>query len=683
MNKYKTLQEQAKAKGKQLLIESVSYSPKAEDVIVFTSKDNKFTEAKSGKQFEARGILKNVPITRYTENANGRVYSKELWEAVHKSGMFEGSDALANHSDDDGDVLDQVGVWHNFQVGEEVSTADLYCIGAAGNLLLEKIKAGGKTGFSTVGFGELNEDGPLAGKEVNPSSYEYSQTDWVMKPSQGVFATQENLEEKSIVQKENKISESIITNKVEEKIKMVEVKGKMDKYLELSIKNQIKATIKEAIANENCVEAIKGLKEVSETIIPEMAEQKAQVEATIVQIQNTLEEQKNNAKQELKESKETLESLSKKYEASCETIKVLKENLDKASKIVEKANDKDIVKSVKMMEADLKQFSEDRELMEADIKVLVEEVQKRDSDLKVYEEDTELREKDIAKFKEEREKMKLKSSTKSKALKVAEKHIKELEKILKEDFDYDFDDEIMDDEDDLSGADIDGGLFDDDVENDEYIFEADEDGKEDEEKDDEDDKEEAKKESKKSKSKKRKEAEEDDSEDSDEDEEEMEESDDEDEDDEEEKMDESDDEDEDDEELDEAEEDDKEDDEKEDDSEDNADDKMAAVRAAKKEAIRRKKRQEAKRLQAKVDAKKKSVKESKAPVKEVVAYYKAIVEAKPSIRDIKEAVLKSGSIAEAIKKVTLFETKFGNDIHKLKESRKEQSSQFTNYKFKI
>jgi len=676
-----TLQEKAVLKGKLLLIEGIEYTPKIEEIQILV--ESKLIEAK-GKNLECRGILKNVPVTRYTENANGRIYSKKLWENVKASGMFEGADCLANHADDDGDVLNTVGIWKNFTVNEDTANADLYCIGAAGNLLLEKARAGGKVGFSTVGYGELVEDNsPQSGKNVQEESFEFENCDWVRKPSQNVFATQENLEEKSIVQKENKISESIITNKVEEKIKMVEVKGKMDKYLELSIKNQIKATIKEAIANENCVEAIKGLKEVSETIIPEMAEQKAQVEATIVQIQNTLEEQKNNAKQELKESKETLESLSKKYEASCETIKVLKENLDKASKIVEKANDKDIVKSVKMMEADLKQFSEDRELMEADIKVLVEEVQKRDSDLKVYEEDTELREKDIAKFKEEREKMKLKSSTKSKALKVAEKHIKELEKILKEDFDYDFDDEIMDDEDDLSGADIDGGLFDDDVENDEYIFEADEDGKEDEEKDDEDDKEEAKKESKKSKSKKRKEAEEDDSEDSDEDEEEMEESDDEDEDDEEEKMDESDDEDEDDEELDEAEEDDKEDDEKEDDSEDNADDKMAAVRAAKKEAIRRKKRQEAKRLQAKVDAKKKSVKESKAPVKEVVAYYKAIVEAKPSIRDIKEAVLKSGSIAEAIKKVTLFETKFGNDIHKLKESRKEQSSQFTNYKFKI
>ena len=671
-----TLEEKAKQKNKKLLIESTSYIPNIEDVVVET----KLVESANGKKQEARGILKNVPVTRYTENANGRIYPKELWSEVEKKKTFEGADCLANHAEDDGDVLNTVGIWKNFKVGENTATADLYCIGAAGNLLLEKARAGGKVGFSTVAFGTLSESD---NKTVMTDDFEFENCDWVRKPSQNVFATQENLEEKSIVQKENKISESIITNKVEEKIKMVEVKGKMDKYLELSIKNQIKATIKEAIANENCVEAIKGLKEVSETIIPEMAEQKAQVEATIVQIQNTLEEQKNNAKQELKESKETLESLSKKYEASCETIKVLKENLDKASKIVEKANDKDIVKSVKMMEADLKQFSEDRELMEADIKVLVEEVQKRDSDLKVYEEDTELREKDIAKFKEEREKMKLKSSTKSKALKVAEKHIKELEKILKEDFDYDFDDEIMDDEDDLSGADIDGGLFDDDVENDEYIFEADEDGKEDEEKDDEDDKEEAKKESKKSKSKKRKEAEEDDSEDSDEDEEEMEESDDEDEDDEEEKMDESDDEDEDDEELDEAEEDDKEDDEKEDDSEDNADDKMAAVRAAKKEAIRRKKRQEAKRLQAKVDAKKKSVKESKAPVKEVVAYYKAIVEAKPSIRDIKEAVLKSGSIAEAIKKVTLFETKFGNDIHKLKESRKEQSSQFTNYKFKI
>ena len=657
MNSYKTLQEKAKAKGKLLLIESVSYIPKSEDVIVFTSKDNKFTEAKGGKQFEARGVLKNVPITRYTENANGRIYSRNLWENVQKSGLFEGSDSLANHAEDDGNVLDQVGVWHNLQIGEDTATADLYCIGAAGNLLLEKIKAGGKTGFSSVGFGELSESGPLAGKEVIPESYEYSNTDWVMKPSQGVYGTQENLGESVQTQKENKIIESIITNNIQ--TKKVEVNKKMDKYLELSIKNQIKSTIKEAIANENCVEAIRELKEVSETIVPEMAEQKAQVEAAIVQIQTKLAEQKESAKLELRESKETLETLTKKYKESCAVIDVLNEKLEKASKIVEKATDKDIVKSMKIMEEDIAQFSKDRVLMESDIAVLREEIKHRDADLKSFEEDTILRDKDINKFKEERVKMKKKMDKTSKQLEVAEKHIKGLEKILKEEFDYTFEDEMgLDDSDkDKKEKDIfDGDLEDDDMfmdddlmsdpEEEEYIFEAESDEDEDSKEDDEEDKKELD------------EADEDEDKDKDD-------SEDEDKDNSNDDMKEAEDDDEDD-----KEEDDDEDD-KEDDKED-ADDKMAAVRAA-KESIQRLKKASVKPV----------VKEAKGPAPEIISYYKECVKAKPAVKDIQKEILSSKSLLEAVKKVNAFGTKFGNDVHKIKESKKDNKQEFVPYKFKI
>ena len=144
MNRYKTLQEKAKAKGKLLLVESVSYIPKQDDVVILT--DSKLTESINGKQYECRGILKNVPVTRYTENANGRVYSEELWRNVEKQGMFEGSDCLADHAEDDGSVLSTVGVWHNFRVGESTANADLYCKKKKKELILEKAKAGGKIG---------------------------------------------------------------------------------------------------------------------------------------------------------------------------------------------------------------------------------------------------------------------------------------------------------------------------------------------------------------------------------------------------------------------------------------------------------------------------------------------------------------------------------------------------------
>jgi hypothetical protein len=596
MDRLKTLQERAKEKGKLLLIEGVSYLPKSDDVVIFDN--TKLTEDAKGNKFEARGILKNVPVTRYTENANGRIYSKALWENVHKSGMFEGADCLANHAEDDGSVLNTVGVWHNFTVGESTSNADLYCIGEAGQLLLEKAKAGGKVGFSTVGFGELNESD---GKSVIESTFEFENCDWVRKPSQNVFATVENLTES--VKDKSKVLENKTTNILSEN--KIEVRN-MDKMTEATFKNQIRSAIKEAIANENYVEAIKELKEVSKTIPSEMVEQVAQVESAIMQLQEKISTDKVNAEKELKESKETLESLTEKYDVACKTIEQLKENLEKASKIVEKSSDPAVIKSMKLMEADIEQFTEDRIKMEKDIEIFIEEIEKRDADLAIYEEDTEKRDADIERFIEERKEMKSKISNTSKQLKVAESHITKLEKILENEYGYEFeDDNLM-----VATEDYDEPMYDsyddevigdnmvDDYLTDEFDlgyeagYEA---AIEDEfyESEDEDE------------------------------EEELEE---------------------------ETEDEDKEDD----------DDKMAKVRDAKKES-------------------------SKSKMKpEVISYYKAAVKETPALKDIKESILKSGSVFEAVKKVKIFEQKFGNDVHKLKENiAQDRSRKFKPYKLTL
>lgn len=598
MDRLKTLQERAKEKGKLLLIEGVSYLPKSDDVVIFDN--TKLTEDAKGNKFEARGILKNVPVTRYTENANGRIYSKALWENVHKSGMFEGADCLANHAEDDGSVLNTVGVWHNFTVGESTSNADLYCIGEAGQLLLEKAKAGGKVGFSTVGFGELNESD---GKSVIESTFEFENCDWVRKPSQNVFATVENLTES--VKDESKVLENKTTNIISEN--KIEVRN-MDKMTEATFKNQIRSAIKEAIANENYVEAIKELKEVSKTIPSEMVEQVAQVDSAIMQLQEKISTDKANAEKELKESKETLESLTEKYDVACKTIEQLKENLNKASKIVEKASDPEVVKSMRLMEADIEQFTEDRIKMEKDIKIFVEEIEKRDADLAIYDEDTQKRDADIERFIEERKKMKSKISNTSKQLRHAEKHIRKLEKILEDEYGFEFEDGIAGDteyynepsiydayDDEVIGDDIVDDYLVDEVDEFDIGYEAGyEAAIEDEFYESEDD------------------------------------------------------EDDDEEELEEEEKDDDEDD----------DDKMAKVRAAKKESSKIK--------------------------PEVISYYKAAVKETPALKDIKESILKSGSVFEAVKKVRIFEQKFGNDVHKLKEDILEtRNRKFKPYKLSI
>lgn len=476
MNRYKTLQEKAKAKGKLLLVESVSYIPKQDDVVILT--DSKLTESINGKQYECRGILKNVPVTRYTENANGRVYPKSLWENVAKQNMFEGSDCLADHAEDDGSVLSTVGVWHEFQVNEDTATASLYCIGDAGSLLLEKAKAGGKIGFSTVGFGELSESDS---KTVMPESYEYENTDWVRKPSQNVFATIEHISESikinENIQTKNNILENKNTNINNNILETNEVENNMsEKFIEASLKMQVKQVLKEAENSGKPVEAIKELQEIGKTIPATMVEETTKIENMISKLQEKVEADKITAQKELKESKETLESLTKKYEVANETIKGLKKQLEKASKIVEKTANPKLVESIKAMEADIRQFSKDRVLMESDIKLLTEDIKNMSEDIKCYEEDTELRDKDINKFKEERVKMKKKIDVTSKQLKVAEKHISKLEKLLKEEFGYEFDDDTMDDtmddsvimDDDLIDYDLDDSEMD-SVMNDDFV----------------------------------------------------------------------------------------------------------------------------------------------------------------------------------------------------------------------
>jgi len=609
MNRYKTLQEKAKAKGKLLLVESVSYIPKQDDVVILT--DSKLTESINGKQYECRGILKNVPVTRYTENANGRVYPKSLWENVAKQNMFEGSDCLADHAEDDGSVLSTVGVWHEFTVNEDIATASLYCIGDAGSLLLEKAKAGGKIGFSTVGFGELSESDS---KTVIPESYEYENTDWVRKPSQNVYATMEHISEsvqKDKINEEIKIEKNIIENKNTNILNNVlennEVKNDMsEKFIEASLKMQVDQVIKEAVNSGKPVEEIKRLQEVFKTVPADMVETRIKLESTINKLQEKVEADKVAAQTALKEKTGTLESIQKKYAVACDTIKQLREQLKKASKIVEKSVNPEITKSIKAMAFDINQFTKDRVLMESDIKYLLEDIKNMKEDIKVYEEDTILRDKDIAKFKEERKAMKSKIAVTSKQLKKAESHIAGLETVLEEDFGYEFDDDdefvddmtddaILDDElvdysmdepiDDIYGEDSDIETGNEVI--DEMYEEEDSD-------EDEDDKEEM-------------------------------------------------DEDEDDE------------DEEEDEEDDEAEKKA--------ESIRRKKL---------IMKKKQSIKESKTKIIEAVSqFYQEQVRKTPALRDIRSAIMSSTSLSEAVEKVQRFkQRRFGNDIMKLDESKK-------------
>ena len=450
---YKTLQEKASALGKQLLIESVSYIPKSVDVEIFD--DKRLVEDTTGKKYECRGILKNVPVTRYTENYNGRIYSKTLWENVRSNNMFEGADCLANHAEDDGSVLDTVGVWHNFVVNEDTGNADLYCIGEGGSLLLEKAKAGGKVGFSTVGFGEFKEDG----KSVQEDSFELSNCDWVRNPSQNVYGTSENIvrEDSDI---KNKSFENLYTNINEGSLKDIKNNNEntergnnmSEKVNEQILKNQMKSIIKEAKSNDNFKDALSLLKEAYNDIpqleSPVLLSLKQEIENEIEALTEKVGSELNATKVSLKEKEESLVSYKEKYEKVKEDYNKVKNILDTYKGTLEEDTHK-------MLE-DIEVLTEDRENMLSDIEIFEEEREAMQEDIEIFEEQLSSMQEDINKMLEDR---KLMLEDIEEAQKIIDKtkkesanrlsHIKKLEKIMTEEYGYDFDDETYIDDDEI------------------------------------------------------------------------------------------------------------------------------------------------------------------------------------------------------------------------------------------
>lgn len=73
MNKTKILKQLAESRGKKVLIEDFAFL--AKDVEIDTKPV--FFES-SGKKYEAFAIVRNIPVTRFVENANGRIYPRKL-----------------------------------------------------------------------------------------------------------------------------------------------------------------------------------------------------------------------------------------------------------------------------------------------------------------------------------------------------------------------------------------------------------------------------------------------------------------------------------------------------------------------------------------------------------------------------------------------------------------------------
>ena len=147
------------------------------------------TKSKCVKAYEA-------DVSRFIKNANGRIYTRGLWERVIKEqkNVWDGSLGLADHplDEEEGSVKNAFCVWKNLHIDESTQTvkAECYLVGHYGALAQEILEAGGRIGFSSSGFGELEEDGSGRVKE---STYQLERvSDWVLHPSQDVWAVKEN-----------------------------------------------------------------------------------------------------------------------------------------------------------------------------------------------------------------------------------------------------------------------------------------------------------------------------------------------------------------------------------------------------------------------------------------------------------------------------------------------------------
>jgi len=606
-----------------------------------------------GKSFSKRGILRNVPVTRFVENLNGRVYPKSLWERVYKEGKFNGSLCLADHpsDDSDGSVKDIAGVWNNFQVKEDVATADLTVVGKYGQLMLEIVNADGKIGFSTVGLGELEENG----KVVNPNSFEYERVDFVTVPSQQVFATKENLGENLNISvnnlKEITNNNKIICDNIIQEKKEKEVISMTDKIQEIAFKNQINRTIKESKKKENIIEAIDDL---SVLVIPEtMIEEQVAVKNAISALQEKLESSKNQIQEKYTQTETSFNELKEKYDVQSKMLESMKSKFQKIDTLV-KSHGLNSISDIETMKesltaatGDIKVLAEEKTNLLSDLKVVMAERVDMLKDIKVYAKKEKIAESEKTKLMKQIEKMQEELKYDAEYIKILEGHLKKEGYKIQEIEDAKDDEEKKDDE-----------------KADEEIVETDETDVDDADAEDSDDEE--KTESRKKKeSKKRKKGdfshlrEEDDTDEEIKDDEEMTEEDDSDEDADEEKIEEADDSDE--------------------EKKDDEDDPMAAVRAAKEsrklKPFKKIIKEEDGDTDGDVDETDGDVDETdgdpKKPAaesykrslvkKELTEYFNAQVKSFPGIKDFKEQIVNSKSFMDAAKK-----------IEKIKESKQEQ-----------
>lgn len=155
-----------------------------------TENQKRYIEARKFEVPEGKSVYR-LPISRFDWlNGNKRKYEKRLWQRVKESQRerYAGKIGLADHppENSDGAFKESAIVWLDIELDESNKLIWGYGVpvGPYGKLFEEIVEAGGLPGFSSSGFGELDEDG----ETVKFDTYELERpADIVLTPSQDIY----------------------------------------------------------------------------------------------------------------------------------------------------------------------------------------------------------------------------------------------------------------------------------------------------------------------------------------------------------------------------------------------------------------------------------------------------------------------------------------------------------------
>lgn len=298
------------ASNDALIKKAMKLRESATDKELFDKVIAKLREAGAGNERK----LWKFPVSRFgNKNGNGRIYPRKLWENVieNQRDVWQGGCGLADHpveDDDPGEFKTSAIVWLDMMIDDanKLIWAIGTFVGEYGRLAQEIIEAGGRVGFSSSGFGELD---PFDKTTINADTYQIERVaDIVTNPSQSVFGDIGNAHEntnieyskqsivesqtpKSKILKENinMAAVNAVENKLQESTQAPAAKSEMSKMEKAIILKYVENLTSEAEKIKNPAERLKETNKILEMVEESGDEElKEKVTESLIEARNDL-----------------------------------------------------------------------------------------------------------------------------------------------------------------------------------------------------------------------------------------------------------------------------------------------------------------------------------------------------------------------------------------------------------